>query len=474
MTMYSLRKGRIPGGMQLTVAGLLSAALWAGHAAPAAGKPGDRAGVVAVARGGVTRVAYDVAVRNPRSVGRNVSTGQRILLGDVIATGPRGRLQILLMDQTMFTIGPNSRMTIDEFVYNPRNNSGKLSATISRGVFRFISGKIATTQPQNVKIKTPVATLAIRGTSIFGIIRPARRAFLPGRQNAQLPLSSGESVIGVLGAKEGNKSSSILVTTSTGNKIYLNRAGVAVKFDPTSGQSTVFKVDPATLQNLMRQIGTVPAGGGGNPNQGGGQNGGGSQNGNNQPGGSGNPATNAGSNIDVGSDAASNTIENLNDVNNNISNTSESAQTATSLTNGVTKVGELLAITTGSISGTTVTQLTAITGSGSATNTATFTIDFANRTRSLVTQTTNLTTAYLGGPSSSPVVEIGPFPLAGGKGPNENASFAGTRSTTCCDTARSTTFFNTSAGVARKFTTTLIIDDRNGNVLKGTSSGTMK
>jgi hypothetical protein len=70
----------------------------------------------------------------------------------------------------VFTIGPNSSLTIDEFVYNPGGGQGRLTANIARGAFRFVSGKVAATGQDAMKITTPAATIGIRGTVGGGVV----------------------------------------------------------------------------------------------------------------------------------------------------------------------------------------------------------------------------------------------------------------------------------------------------------------
>src|SRR5687767_10798383 len=74
-----------------------------------------RAGVAAAVRGEVKLAA----VPGLREVGKDVASGDPIFLGDQVTTGVEGRLQIMLADETVFTIGPNAAMTIDTFVYDP-------------------------------------------------------------------------------------------------------------------------------------------------------------------------------------------------------------------------------------------------------------------------------------------------------------------------------------------------------------------
>ncbi len=147
----------------LTVLGAASALALGINDVPA--QTGTKAGVAAAVRGPVQQVSF----RTPQAtVGRNVASGDEIFLGDRIVTGPAGGLQIMLLDGTTFSVGPNSSMVIDECVYNPATGAGKRTASVTRGTLRLISGRLARQDQEAIKIKLPVATVGVRGTmSIF-------------------------------------------------------------------------------------------------------------------------------------------------------------------------------------------------------------------------------------------------------------------------------------------------------------------
>jgi hypothetical protein len=86
-----------------------------------------------------------------------------VFLGDQIVASPRGLAQIKFIDDTRIVIGPNSRLKIDEFVFNPDNTVRKLAVNTLRGTFRFISGK----SPHDAySIRTPTMTIGVRGTIV--------------------------------------------------------------------------------------------------------------------------------------------------------------------------------------------------------------------------------------------------------------------------------------------------------------------
>ena len=120
-------------------------------------------GVVAFKTGEV-KISRDQAQFMPASL------GEQIFLEDNIQTSEDGRLQILLRDETTFTLGPKAELIIDKFVYD--SNESNVEVSIKSGAFRFISGATASAGPDAVKLKLPKATLSIRGTEVLGDVSP--------------------------------------------------------------------------------------------------------------------------------------------------------------------------------------------------------------------------------------------------------------------------------------------------------------
>ncbi len=128
----------------------------------------QQAGVSAAVRGQVA-----LARASENIVGKQVQSGDPIFLGDAITSGKSSGLQVMLLDETVFTIGPNSEISIDEFVYDPATNAGKVTASVAKGAFRFITGKIARKRPEDMTVRLPTATIGIRGTIVAGVVRTA-------------------------------------------------------------------------------------------------------------------------------------------------------------------------------------------------------------------------------------------------------------------------------------------------------------
>ena len=103
----------------------------------------------------------------------SITRNKEVLKADLNATiemldalrTTQGTLEITFKDDTIVQMTESARMTVDDFVYDPKNkDSGKLAIKIAAGTARYASGQIAKDKPQAVKIKTPTATISVRGT----------------------------------------------------------------------------------------------------------------------------------------------------------------------------------------------------------------------------------------------------------------------------------------------------------------------
>jgi len=148
-----------------------------------------------------------VAVRNQVTGSRpgqerNLAVGNRVFQNERIATGASGVAQLMFTDQTTLSIGPRSQVTLDRYVYDPSQGAGDVAVTFASGAVRFVSG---TQRPQNYQVRTPVATIGVRGTIIDLLV-------INGR------------MFGIL--NEG----ALTFTLTNGDTIELNRPGTAVEF----------------------------------------------------------------------------------------------------------------------------------------------------------------------------------------------------------------------------------------------------
>ena len=111
---------------------------------------------------------------------RSLAIKSPIYMGDTLATAARSKLQILFDDDSIVSQGENSRMTIDEFVYDPtQKGSGRCALKLASGVFRAVTGKITEERPENFKVRTRMATIGIRGCEVaFNITQQSETIFV--------------------------------------------------------------------------------------------------------------------------------------------------------------------------------------------------------------------------------------------------------------------------------------------------------
>src|ERR1700722_8213814 len=98
----------------------------------------------------------------PGGAQRKLVLGQEVVHNEHVTTGPLGTTQILFLDESAMTVGPNADVTIDEFVYDPNTGNGRLAMSATQGVMRFVGGRLSK-KTDAVSLTTPVGTLGIRG-----------------------------------------------------------------------------------------------------------------------------------------------------------------------------------------------------------------------------------------------------------------------------------------------------------------------
>lgn len=199
-----------------------------------------RIGIVAAVRG-------SVKIETPAKVGREVKSGMPVYLGDRVSTDEKGNLQIMLLDQTVFTIGPSSSLIIDKFIYDPSTQNGQVNAKIVKGVFRFVTGKIGQKNPDSMKVDLPAGTIGIRGTIVAGQAQGQR------------------STVILLGPGDRNNTSSRKGSITVGNTVngqlktvLINRSGFGTVIEGGAGApSSPFKVPAEMMQTITSALGST-------------------------------------------------------------------------------------------------------------------------------------------------------------------------------------------------------------------------
>ena len=90
--------------------------------------------------------------------------GDEIDVGDTIQTGPDGRAFIQFNDNTQLTLSDNTKLLVDDYIYDPNSTHDKASYSFLEGAFQYLSGLIGKKDPADVKIDTPVGGIGTRGT----------------------------------------------------------------------------------------------------------------------------------------------------------------------------------------------------------------------------------------------------------------------------------------------------------------------
>jgi len=98
----------------------------------------------------------------PTDVGQ-AKVGDFVYRGDIIQTGPDGKLGVAFADGSSFSVSANARMEVNEFVYDPHGHFNSSLMSLTKGTFTFIAGEVA--HNGSMKVNTPIGTMGIRGTA---------------------------------------------------------------------------------------------------------------------------------------------------------------------------------------------------------------------------------------------------------------------------------------------------------------------
>lgn len=160
-----------------------------------------------------TQTGPDSAIqRNKNTVVGKVNTG--IQSNDTVNTRKGTTTFIQFNDNTKVKVTENSRLVIDDFVYDPkRSDAGKLAMRVSMGTVRYASGQIAKVNPQKINIKTPSASIAVRGTDFHMTVDEMGKSLIVLVPSCR---DENESLV---------RTEDILLNCQTGSIIVENNAG---------------------------------------------------------------------------------------------------------------------------------------------------------------------------------------------------------------------------------------------------------
>jgi hypothetical protein len=165
--------------------------------------------------------------------------GDPVFQNDIIETDEDGAIGLEFADESTFSLGDSGRMVLDDMVYDPGGENNSMGVSLVAGAFTFVSGQISKADPDAMALKTPVATIGIRGTSLAGKIGGE------GEENSFSLLADPGGTVGEI------------VLTNDGGTVVLNQVGATV------GITSINQAPPPPIilsaEQISSQYGAVMA-----------------------------------------------------------------------------------------------------------------------------------------------------------------------------------------------------------------------
>lgn len=190
------------------------------------------------------------AIINRKNTNITVSLDTKIETNDKVST-KNGKLKIRFNDDTVVTVTESSSLVIDDFVYSESTGSGKLGLTAASGTVRYVSGKIAQSNSKSVKINTPTANIAVRGTDFVMSVAESGESLIVLMPSCDLRyninLGGDECTTGVIDVESGgtvitlDRAYQATIVTTSGNA---PSAPVIVTVDSSSVNNNLLLVAP--------------------------------------------------------------------------------------------------------------------------------------------------------------------------------------------------------------------------------------
>jgi len=174
-------------------------------------------------------------LRDRKSISSSVNT--TVEMNDTVSTA-RAKAELTFEDKTTVKLTEHSKMIIDDFVYDPKKGTGKLAVNMALGTARYASGQIAKNNPQQVSIKTPTATIAVRGTDFSMTVDELGRSLV-------MLLPSCDNKVCVTGAIEVSNLAGVVILDVP------YQATMVSSLSTPPSQPTVIKIDQANINNML-------------------------------------------------------------------------------------------------------------------------------------------------------------------------------------------------------------------------------
>ncbi|KQQ12024.1 hypothetical protein ASF53_15270 [Methylobacterium sp. Leaf123] len=123
---------------------------------------------------GATTVVKNDVSRLKGAQKNSLAEGDTVFRDEAVQTGADSLAKLVFLDQTNLSIGPNARITLNQYVYSEERPAGKVALNLLKGTYRFVTGDL---DKKAYEIKTPVATIGVRGT-VFDVWTTGARSVI--------------------------------------------------------------------------------------------------------------------------------------------------------------------------------------------------------------------------------------------------------------------------------------------------------
>lgn len=190
--------------------------------APAWAATGDPIGQVISMTGSVKALLADGS-------SRVLDLDSPVYAKEKLITGPASNVEVRLLDETILAQGPDSTISLDDYVFSPDPTVSKLLFKMSTGTFRFLSGEIVKQNPDAFKLETPLTSIGIRGTEPFAVVGPTE-------------------VVGLISIDPAH---TMEVTTAKG-KTSMNKSGTSINIGKGGDMTPPAPTPPALQKSVMQ------------------------------------------------------------------------------------------------------------------------------------------------------------------------------------------------------------------------------
>ncbi len=131
-----------------------------------------------------------VEATRPDGTTVRLGVGDSVYQGDILATGADGKIGVIFIDGTVFSLSENGRMTLNSLVFDPGESDSAMNLSVLQGTFVFLSGQIAGESDDGMTVRTPVATLGVRGTQVGGTLENGLFTLFPDEDTGDIGVAT--------------------------------------------------------------------------------------------------------------------------------------------------------------------------------------------------------------------------------------------------------------------------------------------